>query len=293
MPSGRVVVADPGTTDFADPPPPLTRSAPTGVFPVEVALAEFDGHDTRVACARVRFAARPAVRWEPALFVGQAANSGDGSTYGVDTGMGCFFDQAACAKVDESTMQAWGEALDRRRVDTWTWHVDEVGPANVVMSRRAGVTASTRRTGDLTRMTRSSNSSLTSGKDVALTSLARCLKTQVTARRVPAGRRVRLSLGSRRALALAADRVLAVEHDVPITRIARLPLHFACLVGPAIAGPVPGYGGVSAALLVALVVGVAGSFAAAFLPRTRGIANQLGKSEREAKAQLQPGADKN
>lgn len=133
VPSGRIVVGDPGTTDFAHPPPPLARSAPTGVFPVEVALAESHGHDTRVACARVRFAARPAVRWEPALFVGQTADSGDGSTYGVDTGMGCFFDQAACAKVDESTMQAWGEALDRRRVDTWTWHVDEVGPANVVM----------------------------------------------------------------------------------------------------------------------------------------------------------------
>lgn len=53
------------------------------------------------------------------------------------------------------------------------------------------------------------------------------------------------------------------------------------------------FGAGKAALLVALVVGVAGSFAAAFLPRTRGIANQLGKSEREAKAQLQPGADKN
>src|SRR5437016_8941316 len=56
LPSGRVDVADPFTTSFDETSQPLAQIAPTGVFPVEVAVARFaDNGDLRVACARVRF----------------------------------------------------------------------------------------------------------------------------------------------------------------------------------------------------------------------------------------------
>lgn len=73
IPSGRVVVGDPGLIDFAAPPPPFAREVPVGVFPVELALADLGYDCMRVACARVRFTARPAVRWEPAPFAGHSA----------------------------------------------------------------------------------------------------------------------------------------------------------------------------------------------------------------------------
>ncbi|MBL8970441.1 MAG: hypothetical protein JNK56_07670 [Myxococcales bacterium] len=57
VPSGRVIVGDPGLIDFADPPPPCAREAPVGESPVKLALADLGFDGTRVTCARVRFAA--------------------------------------------------------------------------------------------------------------------------------------------------------------------------------------------------------------------------------------------
>lgn len=133
VPTGCILVGDPGTTDFAAPASPLALRAPTGVFPVEVALATFDAGDTRVACARVRFADRPATKWEAALFEGDVAGPDAEAAYGVDCGTGCFYDAAACGEVDEATSAAWLAALRRNAVDTWSWHVAKVGHANVVM----------------------------------------------------------------------------------------------------------------------------------------------------------------
>ncbi len=130
VPSGRVVVGDPGLIDFAAPPPPFAREAPVGVFPVELALADFGYDGTWVACARVRFAAGPAVRWEPAPFAGRGAGE---SVYEVFHDIGCFFDAAARAAVDKVTTQVWWEAMVHNRESGWMWHVAEVGGANVVM----------------------------------------------------------------------------------------------------------------------------------------------------------------
>lgn len=135
VPSGRINVGDPLTTPFDDPGASLARKAPTGVFPVEVAIARFENGDLRVACSRVRFEpSSPATRWEVALFEGQELPGHDKIPgYGVDAGMGCFFDAEARAEVDEATSEAWLQALETNSVDTWTWLVAEVGKANVVM----------------------------------------------------------------------------------------------------------------------------------------------------------------
>jgi hypothetical protein len=135
VPTGWLSVADPFTTDFADPYTPFARQAPTGSFPVELALARFE-RDARVACARVRFAPPdvPAVRWEMASFADQPALPADEvACYGVDAGTGCFFDVAARGPVDDETAKAWLAAFDLDGQPTWGSHVADVGPANVVM----------------------------------------------------------------------------------------------------------------------------------------------------------------
>lgn len=133
VPTGRIVVADPLTTDFDELPTPLGRLAPIGVFPVELAIARFDNNDERVACARVRFADGPALRWELAGLDEPPSLDVESSAYGVDTGMGCFADATARGQVDDTSAAAWLAAIDARRVDTWTWHVVDLGGANVVM----------------------------------------------------------------------------------------------------------------------------------------------------------------
>ena len=70
--------------------------------------------DQRAACARVHFGG-VAVRWEPALFEGQAAPpAGSIAGYGVDAGMGCFFDAAAVGAVGADVSTAWLAATEAR-----------------------------------------------------------------------------------------------------------------------------------------------------------------------------------
>lgn len=134
VPSGRLCVCDPLTSSFEE-LAPLAREAPTGTFPVEVAIARMANGDLRVACARVRFdAATQATTWEPALVEGQPPPGEDEVPgYGVDAGMGSFLDAVARASFDEATTDAWLAALERNSVDTWTSHVAGIGKANVVM----------------------------------------------------------------------------------------------------------------------------------------------------------------
>lgn len=137
VPSGRIGAADPFTMAWREPDPPFARTAPTGTFPVELAVARFThpgGIDERVACARVRFSDRRAIRWEMALFEGQApVEDGMVAGYGVDTGTGCFFDAAARADVDEAATAAWLAACEKSYRHTWSHHTAAVGGANVVM----------------------------------------------------------------------------------------------------------------------------------------------------------------
>jgi hypothetical protein len=141
VPTGRLCASDPFTTSFDEKHEGFARQTPTGVFPVEVAVARFPWGDQRVACARVRFGPPGvrAVRWEAALFEGQTLAEGDEPpAYGVDAGTGCFFDEAACAAIDQATTDAWLAATEKNYVSTWTWHVAEVGAANVVRFSSGG-----------------------------------------------------------------------------------------------------------------------------------------------------------
>lgn len=84
--SGEVVACDPLVNPDRQ---PLDETVAPGVYPVLVSLLDFG----RVAFAMVRFADRPAVRWEYA------------DTYPVDAGMGCFMDADAArlmlARIDD------------------------------------------------------------------------------------------------------------------------------------------------------------------------------------------------
>ncbi len=132
--SGRIAASDPFVTAFDEPAAVFARTAPVGVFPVEACVARFDNADARVACARVRFAATEAVRWEMATFAGQEALADDEAAgYGVDAGTGCFYDAEARGDVDEATGAVWLAAMEARGVDTWSWHVAELSGGNVVM----------------------------------------------------------------------------------------------------------------------------------------------------------------
>lgn len=131
VPTGRIIAGDPFTTDFEAANEPLAGAAPTGVFPVELALANYDDGDTRVACARVRFAVRPAVRWHAPAQPDQFDTAhGPAAGYGVDSGTGCFFDAGAVGAVDSD---AWLAAMEARQVPTWSWHIAEVGSGNAVL----------------------------------------------------------------------------------------------------------------------------------------------------------------
>jgi hypothetical protein len=98
MPTGRLVVADPGWLD--EDLEPFTEALPRGSHPVTLAVARFvgqPGHE-RVAACRVDVREAPVVTWEQPVRPGEDAGTlGDGEFFavGVDAGMLCFFDAAA------------------------------------------------------------------------------------------------------------------------------------------------------------------------------------------------------
>ncbi|RPD49503.1 DUF4241 domain-containing protein [Hymenobacter sediminis] len=93
--SGQIVAADPVSL-HSETQPFMTRF-PRGRFPVELALARFNG-DERVAFARILFSDAPVVSWEPALLPGQKPlplRSKEYYGYPVDAGMAFFMDAAS------------------------------------------------------------------------------------------------------------------------------------------------------------------------------------------------------
>jgi hypothetical protein len=50
--------------------------------------------------------------------------------YGVESGTGCFFDASAVSEVD---IDSWLAAMEATSVPTWSWHVADLGAANVAL----------------------------------------------------------------------------------------------------------------------------------------------------------------
>ncbi|MGO4617291.1 DUF4241 domain-containing protein [Nocardia sp. 2YAB30] len=113
VPSGRLVVADPGWIDQES----LTVTVPPGQYPVTLSLirsADSTHSGSRVAAAKVTVVDTPASEWEMALRPGQDLGLlGEGQFYGVgvDTGMAAFID-ATYGPVSEADLYDLVERLD-------------------------------------------------------------------------------------------------------------------------------------------------------------------------------------
>jgi len=95
--TGRIVACDPLVSHNK----PFERTVPTGSYPV---IAWWHSDEERIAAAELRLSEAKAVRWEMATRPGQLISElKEGYTYGypVDTGLGCFGDEAAIHAMNE------------------------------------------------------------------------------------------------------------------------------------------------------------------------------------------------
>jgi hypothetical protein len=100
MPSGRLVATDPAWIDDRD--QPFTVTVPPGEYPVRLSVARFadNPEHKRVAAAKLVIRDEPAQSWEMALLPGQDPRTLTDTAFygfGVDAGMGCFYDASATA----------------------------------------------------------------------------------------------------------------------------------------------------------------------------------------------------
>jgi hypothetical protein len=98
MPSGRLIVADPGTIDAET--QPFTQTVPPGEYPVLVSLVRWvdNPEHERVTAAKLAIRDDPVTSWELALLPGQDPQTlpeGHFFGFGVDTGRAGFFDAVA------------------------------------------------------------------------------------------------------------------------------------------------------------------------------------------------------
>ncbi len=108
VPSGRIVVADPGWFNFSTCPPFRRRIKP-GSYPVRTCLAKLDKSDERVACAMLHFSSAKPTRFSLATTKGQNLADlkvGEFFGVGVDTGTACFIDQELLVRQSEEVSQA-------------------------------------------------------------------------------------------------------------------------------------------------------------------------------------------
>ncbi len=100
MPSGRLVAKDPAWIDDRD--QPFTVTVPPGAYPVRLSVVRFadNPEHKRVAAAKLVIRDEPAQSWEMALLPGQDPRTLTDTAFygfGVDAGMGCFYDASAAA----------------------------------------------------------------------------------------------------------------------------------------------------------------------------------------------------
>ena len=110
MPSGRLVATDPAWIGDRD--QPFTVTVPPGQYPVRLSVVRFADNPEHKRVAAVKLVIRdgPAQSWEMALLPGQDPRTLTDTAFygfGVDAGMGCFYDASATAAFAR---------LDRRNV---------------------------------------------------------------------------------------------------------------------------------------------------------------------------------
>lgn len=139
--TGEIVACDPFTSPDAA---AFARQVPAGSYPVVLSVAHFDDGDQRVAAAMIRFGERAPVSWEMALVEGDDPSQleeGEIFGYAVESGNGCFMDEAAARALlermerDEDFFESMLNEMDKTYVDTWSWAAfrpDAELPANVV-----------------------------------------------------------------------------------------------------------------------------------------------------------------
>lgn len=108
LPTGRIVTGDAiATLDFA----PFTRVAPTGVFPVDVAIAQLSADVAQIAAVRIAFSQAPIASWELATGGTGAATASPDGTAGYTATLALLADAQAvprfAAYVDGSASGEW------------------------------------------------------------------------------------------------------------------------------------------------------------------------------------------
>ncbi len=115
MPSGQLAAQDPNMLEFSDDVEPFEATVEPGSYPVELSVLRSDsGHGTTIA-ARLVVRDEPVVRWEMALCPGQdpiLLTDDRFYGFGVDAGMGCFYDFSALSGFPELTEEIVEDLTD-------------------------------------------------------------------------------------------------------------------------------------------------------------------------------------
>lgn len=129
LPTGRLIACDPFVYRERG---PFTTSVPTGTYPVILSIAKVEPEDDqRVAYAMIKFAEGVAVKWEMAIMPDEDVTTLEEDEifgYGVDSGTGCFMDEAAATvflEKEEDYDEELLEKLETNYQDTWS-HISEV-----------------------------------------------------------------------------------------------------------------------------------------------------------------------
>jgi len=118
--SGRITACDAFNGECG----PFNRDVPAGRYPVDVCVALFPAQE-RVAFSRVVFSRRRVKQWVPADV--ETGDSAAPVPYAVDSGTGCFSDQAGFLlfrdrmETDPPFADSVLVLLEENRRDAWSW----------------------------------------------------------------------------------------------------------------------------------------------------------------------------
>jgi hypothetical protein len=135
--SGKLIASDPIVMHDAK---AFTNSFPIGLFPVQLAIANFK-MDQRVAFSRVLFSDKSVAKWEFALLDGQKQIPIEGEEmygFGVDAGIGLYIDKKANDAFNSLTGEdnkKWEEVfvnqMSKNDRNTWSYILYKFGKHNL------------------------------------------------------------------------------------------------------------------------------------------------------------------